>query len=112
MVDRKDVVTHPYSDRWKPYVDPRTGEVVTITWAQVAAVLHAVRMVDEVRETQPNRRGGTGTPKLRDDFPEKSRALGRLLVDGKALFVDVPPLDVGAADYELWDEENEREVVA
>ena len=104
---------HPYSDRWVPHRD-RAGEVVTLTWDQVAAVLHAVRMVDEARaaarERQEDGARGPNTegypPPLYQDFPGKSRALGRLLVDGKPLFRDVPPSAEAACNYYLWDQEN------
>lgn len=104
---------HALSKEWAPYRDPKTGEVVTITWEQVAAVLHAVRIVDEVRATQHRVTTIDGVdyehenPPLRKEaVPEKSRALGRLLIDGKALFEEIPPYDMGAAAYGSWDAEN------
>jgi hypothetical protein len=65
------------------------------------AVLHAWRIVNEVRTASQVR------APVEDDEPERSRALGRLLIEGKPLFLDRPPIALGAADYSLWDQENE-----
>lgn len=98
-------IPHRYSAEWVPFRD-KDGKVVTLSVEQVRAVLHAVRVVDNVRATQP-RPGHEPDRPLREDFPEKSRALGRLLLDGLPLFEDIPPYSWGASDYGLWDAENE-----
>ena len=103
--DSEAQLPHPYSKRWAPYRDRRTGEVVTITGEQVMAVMHAVHVVDDVRAFEAERCGGE-PHRLFDDIPGKSRALGRLLLDGKPLFEDLPPHFMGAAHYSLWDDEN------
>lgn len=103
---------HRLSEKWAPYRDPQTGEVVTITWAQVAAVLHAMRIVDEVRASQGRMHKGYAQPvkcpPLSHDVPYKSRALGRLLIEGKPLYEDMPPFELGAAAYWVWDAENDE----
>jgi hypothetical protein len=95
---------HPLSEKWAPYRDPKTGEIVTLTPVQVAAVIHAVQVVDEVRRTQKRDPEALPHDRLYDDFPEKSRALGRLLIHGKALYEEIPPYGWGAAAYWEWDE--------
>lgn len=103
--DGERQLPHPYSERWSPYRDRRTGKVVTITREQVMAVMHAVTVVDDVRAVESERHGARSR-RLFDDIPGKSRALGRLLLDGRPLFEDRPPHFMGAADYSLWDDEN------
>lgn len=93
---------HEFHQEWQPYRSPQTGEVVTVTWDQINAISHAMKVVDQVREAN-------GVRLLKDDIPVKSRALGRLLFDGKPLFEELPPHDAGAAAYWLWDAENDRE---
>lgn len=92
---------HAESTEWAPYRSPETGEVVTVTWDQINAIAHAMKVVDQVRAAH-------GVRLLENDIPQKSRALGRLLFDGKPLYVDKPPLDMGAAAYWRWDAENDR----
>lgn len=107
----KPTLPHPYSEKWSPYLSPTTGEVVTITWDQVAAVHQAVRCVEELRRESAkyeDQRRGKNPPLSEDFYGAKSRALGRLLVDGKPLFEDLPPYEFGAAGYAAWDAENER----
>lgn len=95
---------HPVSEKWAPYRSPKTGSVVTVTWDQIHAIEHAMKVVDEVR-------AANGVRPLAEDFPYKSRALGRLLFDGRPLFEDVPPKLTAAADYPLWDQENSNSEV-
>lgn len=126
MTMGEKVLPHPYSTEWAPYKDA-LGQVVTldpklwlgpVTSMQLRAILHAVNIVDEVRRTQGRQHVYQGKPHgepvhcppLREDIPEKSRALGRLLIEGKPLFVDMPPYEMGAAAYWIWDAENEAAV--
>lgn len=101
---------HPLSDRWVPFYDAQ-GNPVTLTWEQVRAVFHCIEMVNDLRCTEPRQLNWPETvmePTIDiAGHPWKSRALGRLLIQGKPLFVDKPPLSVAACDYDTWDRENE-----
>lgn len=99
---------HPHHPRAIPFRD-NDGHVVTITQLQMRAIQHAlVAWADVCRaegSTQAEaafKGGGWGLPAN----VAKSRALGRLLIEGKPLFKDKPPMHLAACDYPKWDEEN------
>lgn len=90
---------HPFA---VPYRN-RDGEVVTITPEQFYAIWHALGVWSRMCEDEGSEQA---EPAYWPTNARKSRALGRLLIDGKSLFADKPPSLFGAADYELWDWEN------
>lgn len=91
---------------WQPYRDPDTGEVVTLTPAQCAAVQHALQVYERVinielaKGTNPNPAFSVEAA-YRVYTVTKSCLMGRLLYDGKAPLVDAPPVVMAAPDYSV-----------
>ena len=98
---------HAVPGRWDVYRDKR-GNPVTLTGEQLAAICHAVEVVEEVRRAE-------GYPSLWDGPGKrpwanlrKSRLLGRMLVDGRPPLETKPPGYLAACGYHLvepsdWD---------
>lgn len=96
------------SDRpdWQPYRDPRTGEVVTVTPEQCAAVIHALNVYLRVEPNNPeNVYVREAVQALTQNYfwriHHKSCLLGRLLCEGKPPLVDAPPVRHAAPDYSV-----------
>lgn len=92
---------------WQPYRDPDTGEVVTLSTAQCAAVRHAIAVVAAVVRAEEIK-GRKQSPAFHADVvlaagatSGKSCLLGRLLYDGKPPLVDAPPVVFAAPDYSV-----------
>lgn len=91
---------------WQPYRDPTTGEIVTLTPAQCAAVRHAFSVYSAVIQTEIAK-GSNPNPAFDPagvyglSTVTKSCLMGRLLHDGKAPLVDAPPVAHAAPDYSV-----------
>ena len=74
------------------------GKPVTITWQQVEAIWHAIGVVERVRRSE-------GLPSLWSGLKgidlQKSRLLGRMLVDGKPPTRTKPPHEWGGPAWHL-----------
>lgn len=90
----------------QPYRDPETGQVVTLTPAQCAAVQHAFSVYNRVVQIELDKHSN---PNPAFDVAHayflatvsKSRLMGRLLYDGLPPLVDAPPIVDGGPDYSV-----------
>src|SRR5687767_1365748 len=96
-------LVHPYHEYALPYKNSE-GNVVTITWEQIAAIRHCIKVWSMMCDDEGS--GQAKNPDLNSPNTLKSRALGRLLLEGKPLFKDKPPMYLAAANYYQWDVDN------
>lgn len=91
-------------DGWDVFRTP-DGKPVTITQQQVAAVLHAVQVVEAVRKAEGHRSlfyaAGTKHPGSMYAEIYKSRLLGRMLMEGRPPTRTRPPVYLGGPAWEL-----------
>ena len=80
---------------WDVFRD-ENGVPVTITPQQFGAISHALRVVGEVRRSED-----PDAKEMRILDAQKSRLLGRMLVDGRPPLAEKPPEYLGAPGYHL-----------
>lgn len=83
---------------WDVFRDA-AGNPVTITWQQVQAIWHAVRVAGQVRDAEGQRR--LWQPGYPETELAKSRLLGRMLVGGLPPTRTAPPRDLGGPAWHL-----------
>lgn len=74
------------------------GRPVTITWDQVRAVWHAIRVVEEVRRSEGHQ--SLWHPQWPSAELGKSRLLGRMLVQGRPPTRTRPPVVLSGPEWE------------